>query len=122
VSNATNSPATVSLSGTGATLLLSVSPTSLAFGTVNVGSNSKQTVTLTNSGTASLIISQATVSGTGYSISGLTLPLTLAAGQTAPFSAALPPPPAGPTRRSTALVSNATNSPATASLSGTGAT
>src|SRR5205814_894607 len=94
--------------------------TSVAFGNVNVGSSKAQTLTLTNSGTASLTISQATVSGTGYSISGLTLPLTLAAGQTTPLSAAFAPSAAGSTTGRISLVRNATNSPASEPLSGTG--
>jgi uncharacterized protein (DUF58 family) len=122
VSNATNSPATVTLSGTGfvPTFLLSTSPTSLSFGNVVVGSSSTQTVTLTNSGNSSVVISQVSVSGAGFSTTGLTPPMTLAAGQTASFSVVFAPTLAGSVTGSVSVVSNATNSPATITLSGSG--
>jgi len=119
VSNASNSP-TLSLAGTGVSLLLSASPASLSFGNVTVGSKSSHTVTLTNSGTASLSVSQAAITGTGFSISGLSLPLSLAAGQNATFKATFAPTTTGSVTGSLSVVSNATNSPATVSLSGTG--
>jgi hypothetical protein len=120
VSNATNSPATITLSGSGIQPALSVSPTILAFGNVLVGSSNTQTVTLTNSGSASLSISQATVTGVGFSVSGLTLPLSLAVGQSSSFSVGFAPTAAGSVTGSVSLVSNAPNSPATIALSATG--
>jgi fibronectin type 3 domain-containing protein len=101
---------------------LSVSPTSLSFGKVTLGSSSKQTITLTSSGTASVTISQAAITGTGFRISGLSLPLTLAAGQNATFKVTFAPTTTGSVTGSLSVVSNATNSPATVSLSGTGTT
>ena len=121
-SNAANSPATIPLSGTGATLLLGAAPTSLDFGNVIVGSGSRQTVTLTNTGTESITVSQATVAGAGFSISGLSVPLTLAAGQKATFNATFAPAATGSASGSLSIASNAANSPATIPLSGTGAT
>ena len=50
--------------------VLSASLSSMTFGNVLVGSNTSQTITLANSGTASVTISQAVVSGTGFSITG----------------------------------------------------
>ena len=120
VSNAANSPVVVALSGSAGTLLLGASPTSLSFGSVTVGSNSAQTVTLTNSGTSSVTVSAATATGTGYSASGLSLPVTLAAGKSTSFSVTFAPTAAGSATGSVSVVSNATNSPATVSLSGTG--
>ena len=122
VSNATNSPATVTLSGTGVvvTLQLSANPTSLSFGTVNVGTSSSQNVILTNVGNSSVTISQVSISGAGFSASGLTLPLTLAASQTATLSVTFAPTAAGSVTGSVSVVSNATNSPLTLALSGTG--
>src|SRR5207245_4222018 len=112
--DAPNSPSTIALSGTGvtSTFLLTASPTSLSFGNVTVGSNSApQTVTLTNSGNSSVSISQINVSGSGFSASGLTAPLTLAAGQTASFSVVFASTTAGAATGNVSLVSNATNSP-----------
>ena len=119
-SNAANSPLTVPLSGSGVPPALGVSPGSINFGNVTVGNNSSQAVTLTNTGTGNLTVSQATVSGAGFSISGLSLPLTLTARQTITFSATFAPTTAGSASGNVAITSNATNSPATVSLSGTG--
>jgi hypothetical protein len=121
-SNASNSPTNVSLSGSGGTPVgtLAASPTSLSFGSVSVGNSSVQNVTVTAS-TATVTISQAAVSGTGFSISGLTLPKTLTAGQSATFQVKFAPTVAGSATGSLSLTSNASNSP-NVSLSGTGAT
>jgi len=122
VSNASTSPATIALAGTGVTYLLSVNPSSLDFGNVTVASTSTQTITLTNSGTASLTVSQASVTGTGFSLSGLNLPLTLAAGQSAAVNVTFAPSAAGSVAGSVLLTSTASASPATVALSGLGVT
>ena len=110
-------------SGTGTSQpKVSLSSTTLSFGSVVLGSTSKQTVKLTNSGTASLTISSDTHSGTGFSISGLTFPLTLAAGQSTNFSVAFAPAASGSVSGNLSLVSNATNSPTALALTGSGAT
>jgi hypothetical protein len=107
--------------GAASTYLLSASPTSLNFGNVTVGATSAaQTVTLTNTGTASVTASQATVTGAGFSIGGLSLPLTVAAGQSATFSVTFAPAVAGSVTGSVSVVSNATGSQASVALSGTG--
>jgi len=95
VSDAPGSPMTIALSGTGTQLQWSIIPTSLNFGNVNVGSNSSQNITLINSGTAALTISSATLSGQGFSISGLALPQTVAPGASATFGAQFAPAAAG---------------------------
>ena len=120
VSNATNSPTTVSLSGTGVSHLLTISPTNLNFGGVAVGTSKEGKIRLTNSGTASVTVSQATVTGRELRLSGLSLPLTLTAGQTATFNVAFAPTTTGSVTGSLSVVSNAANSPGTVSLSGTG--
>src|SRR5207245_2482683 len=74
-SNATHSPAAISLSGTGVQAQLSATPSSAAFGSVITGNSASQTITLKNTGTASATISQATVTGTGFSITGLSVML-----------------------------------------------
>ena len=62
--HASNSPQTVTLSGTGTMPLVSVSSPSLTFSARNVGtSGSAQTVRLTNTGKAALTISSITASG-----------------------------------------------------------
>ena len=98
---------------------LSPSPSSLAFGSVQVGAKSSLSETLTNTGDSSVTITQATPSGSGFSVSGLTLPVTLAASQTVSFNATFAPASAGAASGSLSIVSNASNSPLTIPLSGT---
>lgn len=122
VSNATNSPAVVSLSGTGVGLLLSASPSSLSFGNVTVGGSNSQTVTLMNKGSGSVTVPQVTASGTGYSLSGLSLPFTLSTGQSTTFNVAFAPKVSGIASGSIIVIGDATNSRTTISLLGTGVT
>ena len=121
-SNASNSPTTVSLSGTGATptLTLTVSPTSINFGDVVVGSTASQTVTLLNTGSGDVTVTAINVTGTGYSFTGVTPPLTLTPGQSATVTLQFAPAAAGTTTGTASVVSNATNSPSNISLSGNG--
>src|SRR5271167_1395150 len=99
---------------------LSIIPNSIDFGDVPVGTQIAGTATLTNSGTASVTVSQANVTGSGFSTSRLSLPLTLTAGQAGTFNVTFAPSTTGSATGSLSVVSNATNSPATVSLSGTG--
>ncbi len=120
-SNASDSTATLSLSGTGVGPgQLSSSPSSEAFGSVTVGGQQTVSEKITNSGGTSLTISQAAVSGTGFSLSGLTTPTTLAAGQSASFTMTFTPQATGSVSGSVTLTSNATNPTLSISLSGTG--
>src|SRR5258707_10944609 len=80
-SNAYKTPTVASLTGSGTLAALSPNPSSFNFGNVLAGSSGTQTITLSNSGTASITISAASASGTGFSITGLSVPLTLAPGQ-----------------------------------------
>src|SRR5712692_10350077 len=123
VSNALNSPTTIALSGIGVQPLqpqLSVTPPSASFGNVGVGTRNTYAFTLTNSGSASVTVSQANVSGSGLSVGGLSLPLTLTPGQKTTFSVVFAPASTGNITGSVSLVSNALNSPTTIALSGTG--
>ena len=99
---------------------LSANPSSVAFGNVQVGTSSSKSETLTNTGSTAVTISQATVSGTGYSISGLTLPTTLNSNQSVTFTVKFAPTSAGASNGSVSVVSDASNSPLSISLSGTG--
>ena len=123
VSNAPNSPLSVMLSGTGVSpvLQLSASPTALSFGSVTIGSSGTQTVTLTNTGNSAVSLSQITMAGTGFSYSGLALPITLSAGQSTSFNVIFAPATSGSLTGTSTVVSSATNSPTTISLSGSGA-
>jgi HYDIN/CFA65/VesB-like, Ig-like domain/Cep192 domain 4 len=122
-SDASNSSLNIPLSGSGVTPgTLAYSSPSLTFGTVLVGNNSSLPETLTNTGGSSLTISQANVSGSGFSVSGLSLPATLAAGQSTNFNVTFAPQSSGAVSGSVSLVSNASNSTLKITLSGTGTT
>ena len=125
VSDASDSTATLSLAGTGTEMSsgqLAASSTSENFGTVTVGSNQSLSETITNTGTSSVTISEITISGTGFGLSGITAPVTLTAGQSASFSITFAPQSAASASGSITLTSNASNSTVAISLSGTGVT
>ncbi|HYW39439.1 MAG TPA: choice-of-anchor D domain-containing protein, partial [Terriglobales bacterium] len=122
-SNGSNPNLSIPLSGTGVTQgTLGANPTSLAFGSVQVGNSSSLSETLTNSGGSSLTISAATASGTGFSLSGLTLPLTLNAGQSTSFTVLFAPTAGGAVSGSVSITSNGANPNLSIPLSGTGGT
>ena len=56
---------------------LTASPSIVALGRVKVGASQTQTVSLVNSGDATVTVQQATVSGRGFKMSGLSFPVTL---------------------------------------------
>jgi len=123
VSNAPTSPTSIGLSGTGivATLTLGISPTSLSFGNVTTGTSSaSQNVTITNTGNSNVTISQVSASGSGYSFTGSSTPVTLSPAQSSTLAAQFSPAVAGSISGNITIVSNASGSPAAVSLSGTG--
>jgi hypothetical protein len=99
---------------------LAASATSLNFGNVVAGSNSPQTLTLTNTGTAAVTISQATVTGAGFSVVGGMSSFSIAAGQNHAFQVQFAPTGPGNISGSISIVSDATNSLLAISLSGNG--
>jgi hypothetical protein len=101
---------------------VTVIPSPVGFGNVTVGVTNTQTVTLKNSGNSALSLSQANLSGTGFSVTGLTLPVSLDPGQQTNFNIAFDPSAANDFAGSLSLVSNAPDSPTVISLSGTGTT
>jgi hypothetical protein len=98
---------------------LSAIPMSANFPTVTAGTSGSQTITLQNGGTSAVTISNAMVTGAGFSASGLALPMSIAAGQTATFNVMFAPSSAGNAAGSVSLVSDAPNSPLVISASGT---
>jgi len=122
-SNASATPTSVALSGSGiaATYTLNVSPTSLNFGNVTTDTSStSQNVAVTNTGNSKVGISQIAMSGTGYSVTGGSAPVTLSPSQTLTLTAQFHPTAAGSSNGTISIASNATGSPAAVSLSGTG--
>lgn len=122
LNSVSNSPDTVTLSGlaTTASALLNSSAPSLNFGNVASGKSSSLSVTLTNAGNSDITVSKVSVSGTGYTESGVSAGLILTPGQSATLDATFSPVTAGSAAGSIAVASNATNSPDTISLSGNG--
>jgi hypothetical protein len=118
ISNATN-PATVALSSTGVQPAISVAPTSVSFSNVTVGVTNSQTVTISNPGTANLTVSQASLFGSGFSYSGLALPLTIAPGTSSLFTVGFTPTSATTFSATLTLSSNAPTSSLNILLSGT---
>jgi len=120
-SDASNPTLTMALSGTGVAVgALGSNPTSLSFSSVTVGSKQTLSETVTNTGGSSVTISNVAISGTGFSLSGITAPVALAAGQAATFSVSFAPPSAGSVSGSITITSNASNPTLTIPLSATG--
>ncbi len=99
---------------------LAASPSSVSFGNTQVGSSQTQHETLTNSGNSTVTISQATGTGAGFSLSGLSLPLILNKGQSVTFSVLFTPKVVGSASGAIAVVSNASNPNLAIALAGTG--
>src|ERR1022692_2234005 len=87
---------------------LAASPLSLNFGSVLVGNNQPLSETLTNTGGSSVTVTQVSATGTGFSTTGLSLPLTLPAGGSQPFSVIFAPSAVGGSNGNLAIVSDST--------------
>jgi uncharacterized repeat protein (TIGR01451 family) len=117
--DAGNSPTTVDLAGNGTAPSVSLDQTELAFGDQRVGTTSTaQTVTLTNNGTAALNISQITVEGAWAHTTNC--PALLGAGEDCTIGVTFAPTTTGSQTGSLRITSDATGSPHTVALSGTG--
>lgn len=122
-SNANPSPLTIGLTGTGVVAsspAIGVTPASISFGSLTVETSATQTVKLSNTGTADLTISQANITGDGFGMSGLTAPMTVAAGASMNFTVSFQPTTTGAASGSISITSNAGNSPLSIPLTGTG--
>ena len=125
--NATNSPQTVTLTGTGTAAQGTISlPASLVFGNVSVSTPSTKSATFSN--TTSLAITNLVyaLSGTNsgnFSIgSGTTCGATLAANATCQISVTFTPSAAATETATLTVTGSATNSPQSVTLTGTGTT
>jgi hypothetical protein len=106
-------------SATPATGTLTVNPTSVSFGNVNIGTNGSQTVTLTNSGSGSVAISNvSTTSGVG--VSGASTGMVLTGGQSVTLGLTFAVSGAGSVTGGVTVSSNASNSSLTIPLSANG--
>jgi hypothetical protein len=99
---------------------IQMSSTSLNFGNTVVGSTLSQVLIITNTGTATLSITQVAESGSAFSVSGLSLPLNVGAGLQTTITVAFLPTSLGTASGNISIVSNAPTSPTAVGLSGTG--
>jgi hypothetical protein len=121
--NASGSPQTVSLSGTGTAPSASVSPPSLAFGSQAMDiTSTAQTVTLSNTGNAPLSISSLALRGTNASDFAQTNTCgnSLAAGANCTIAVMFTPSLNAAEAATLTITDNASGSPQTVNLSGTG--
>jgi hypothetical protein len=115
--SATGSPQTVALTGTAADITLS--PTTLSFGTQALNTASAaQTITLTNAGTVTLTITKVTV--TKLYTQTNTCGTSVAGGASCTFSVTFTPTTVGTHNGTLTITDNATGSPKTVTLTGSG--
>ena len=100
--------------------VLSLNPVAVNFGSLAIGTLQTQNVVMLNTGTGNLTIASANMSGPGFSVTKLTLPLTLAPGQSATFQVTFAPSSAGSANGAVYLNRNNGTALATVALSGTG--
>jgi len=118
-SNASNPTLSVALSGTGSLAgQIAVSPSSVNFGNVVVGTNKSQAGTVSATG-GPVTVSAANVSGSEFSVTGFSFPFTLNAGQSASYNLNFAPSASGSTSATVTWISSASNS-VSQSLTGSG--
>ena len=126
--DATDSPVMVNVVGTGVAATtttspaISVTPSEASFGNVTVNTEASQTIKLSNTGTADLSISQVKATGSGFSISGLAAPTTVAAGSSVNFTIAFKPKAAGAESGNISITNDSSDSPLVIDMTGAGVT
>jgi hypothetical protein len=122
--NASGSPQTVTLSGTGGAAGVTLSPSSLSFANQPISvTSTTQVVTLTNGGTTALNISSLTMTGTNaadFAEVADTCGTSVAAGANCTIGVAFTPSTSKSESAFLAIADNGTGSPQTVSLSGSG--
>lgn len=98
---------------------LSVSPVTLGLGSVVDGSSGSASGTLTATG-ASVVVSAVNSSNSVFSVGGLSFPVTIAAGQSAPFTVTFRPQTPGAVTATLTFTSNAQPSTTVETVTGTG--
>ena len=120
---ATNSPQTISLSGTGIQVSIAISPTSLNFAGQAPGTTSApQPVTLTNTGTGTITLTSVVITGPFALASGTTCAANtqLTTNQNCVMNVTFSPTSLGPQSGAVTLTDNAPGSPQTVPLTGNG--
>jgi archaellum component FlaF (FlaF/FlaG flagellin family) len=117
-----STPVNVGLNGVGVSSApqLVASSTSLSFGSVTIGNSPSLQVTLKNTGTASAEISNVSLTGSSYTLSGVTSKVVLAPDQSATLTVDFDPKTTGSLPGTVTISSNA-GSPLVIQLSGSGA-
>lgn len=100
--------------------ILSPSSPSLTFGNVPVGSTLTQMLSVTNTGTAAVNISEALIAGAGFTVIGGDPSSSLPVGQSSTIQIQFGPQSPSAMTGTLTVMSNASNSPLTISLSGNG--
>jgi hypothetical protein len=124
LSDARNPKLVMNVWGTGVAVngaTLGVSPSSLNFGSVTVGTSANLQLTLSASNGA-VTISSAQVNSSEFALSRLALPVTIAAGQSVSAKVVFTPNVSGTASANLTFTSDATNSPTTVPLTGVGVT
>lgn len=114
LSSALSNPASTSSTA------LNASTTSVSFGNVIVGEESTAPVTFENSGASNISITGVVISAPDVKTDGLSVGLIIAPGETVTLHVTFTPAEAGVVTGSVTVTSNASNSPVSISLSGTG--
>jgi hypothetical protein len=120
-STASNATLTIALSGTGTASVgqLAASPTTLGLGNVVTGSSGSASGSLTAAG-ANVTVTAATSNNSVFSVGGLSLPVTIPAGQSTPYTVTFSPQVAGAVSATLTFTSNAQPNTTTETLTGTG--
>ncbi|HKW17017.1 MAG TPA: choice-of-anchor D domain-containing protein [Terriglobales bacterium] len=112
--------ASVGLTGSGGSQgQLSLSPASVSFGNVNVGSSVSKSGTLTASG-SNVTVNSAGSNSAEFVLSGITLPTTIASGKSVSYSVIFKPQSSGSASATISFASTASDATLSESLSGTG--
>jgi hypothetical protein len=98
---------------------LAVSPSTLNFGSVAVGQSKSMSASLSATG-SSITVTGANMSTSEFTLSGISFPVTLAAGKTVSFTVKFAPQSSGAGAASVSFSSNASNSSTLQSLTGSG--
>ena len=118
--NATGSPTIYSVQGTGVAPGFGITPASLNFGNVVVGSNGTLQSTVNNTGTSDLVITNIISSDGQFTFTPNTFPDTIAAGGNQVFNVTFTPTSTGLKTADLTITHNATGSPTIYSVQGTG--
>ena len=120
-STASDSTLTIPLSGAGTSAVgqLSVAPDTLDVGNVVVGTSGTASGSLTATG-ANVTVTAATTDNSVFTVGGLSLPVTIIAGQSVPFTITFSPAVSGAATATLTITSNGQPSTITEALTGTG--